>query len=340
MTHRFPIKEIAAQSGLAAATVDRVLHARPNVSARARARVAAAIEELKAQEAMLAAKGRRLFVDVVIEAPRRFSREMHRASLAALPQINAAVIRLHFTEAEVMEPAQILAHLARIAKRGSHGVCLKSRDLPEIRAAIADLERRGIPVVTIFTDIPNSARVAYAGLDNAAAGRTAGWFMARMLGGPARGVVLTTKSNDLFEGEDARFRGFCEVMEQDAPHLQIRDVSGGQGGNADTARMFESMIAPDVVGIYSMGGGNRAILQVLERAGLRPEVFIAHDLDEDNRALLQSGGLTLVLEHDLTEDMRRAFLHLLAYHRLLPNQVALPGMSAVQIITPRNTPTD
>ena len=67
MTHRFPIKEIAAQSGLAAATVDRVLHARPNVSARARARVEAAIEELKAQEAMLAAKGRRLFVDVVMK---------------------------------------------------------------------------------------------------------------------------------------------------------------------------------------------------------------------------------------------------------------------------------
>ena len=337
MTHRFPIKEIAAQSGLAAATIDRVLHGRPNVSQAAHARVAAAIEELKAQEAMLTAKGRRLFVDVVMEAPKRFTREVRRASLAALPQINAAVIRLHFTDAEVMSVPQMLAHLARIAKRGSHGVCLKSRDLPEIRAAIADLEARGIPVVTIFTDISESRRVAYAGLDNLEAGRIAAWFMARMLG-QSRGVVLTTKSNALFEGEDARFRGFSETLAQDAPHLGIRDVSGGQGLNADTARMFEQMIGPDVVGIYSMGGGNRAILQVLQGAGLRPEVFIAHDLDEDNRALLEAGKLTLVLEHDLTEDMRRAFLHLLAYHRLLPDQVALPGMSAVQIRTPRNIP--
>ncbi|MGB4111442.1 MAG: LacI family DNA-binding transcriptional regulator, partial [Yoonia sp.] len=34
MTHRFPIKEIAAQAGLSTATVDRVINMRPNVSAQ------------------------------------------------------------------------------------------------------------------------------------------------------------------------------------------------------------------------------------------------------------------------------------------------------------------
>jgi len=38
MTHRFPVKEIARQAGVGPATVDRVLHARANVSPQTRAR--------------------------------------------------------------------------------------------------------------------------------------------------------------------------------------------------------------------------------------------------------------------------------------------------------------
>ena len=74
MTHRFPIKEVARQAGLGTATVDRVLNDRAHVSPQTRLRVSAAIEELKAQEAQLAARGRRVFFDFVVEAPSRFSR--------------------------------------------------------------------------------------------------------------------------------------------------------------------------------------------------------------------------------------------------------------------------
>mmetsp|Transcript_4798 Transcript_4798/g.7622 ORF Transcript_4798/g.7622 Transcript_4798/m.7622 type:complete len:109 (+) Transcript_4798:50-376(+) len=79
MTHRFPIKEIARQSGLGTATIDRVLNNRTNVSAQTKQRVASAIKELIAQEAQLAARGRRMFFDFVIEAPARFSREVKNA---------------------------------------------------------------------------------------------------------------------------------------------------------------------------------------------------------------------------------------------------------------------
>ena len=149
MTHRFPVKEIARQAGVGPATVDRVLHARANVSPQTRARVLAAIAELEGQEAQLAARGRRLFIDVVVEAPRRFSAEVKRASEAVLPGIGVAVIRPRFLFQEVMEEAELLATLDRIARRGSHGVCLKARDLPGVRAAVDRLVAAGIPVVTL-----------------------------------------------------------------------------------------------------------------------------------------------------------------------------------------------
>ena len=80
MKHPFPLKEIALQSGLSLATVDRALHGRAHVSAQTARRVQAAIVELTRQEGQLAARGRRMFIDIVVEAPRRFSDELRRAA--------------------------------------------------------------------------------------------------------------------------------------------------------------------------------------------------------------------------------------------------------------------
>ena len=80
------------------------------------------------------------------------------------------------------------------------------------------------------------------------------------------------------------------------------------------------------------------VAAVVEAFGGHPyEVFIAHDLDRENTALLRSRRLSAVLHHDLRTDLRRAC------HAILQAQGALPGPirtnpSAVQISTPFNTP--
>lgn len=338
MTHRFPVKEIARQAGVGPATVDRVLHARANVSPQTRARVLAAIAELEGQEAQLAARGRRLFIDVVVEAPRRFSAEVKRASEAVLPGIGVAVIRPRFLFQEVMEEAELLVTLDRIARRGSHGVCLKARDLPGVRAAVDRLVAAGIPVVTLVTDLPGTARLGYLGLDNRGAGRAAGYLMARMLPGPA-GRVLTTRSQESFFGEDERALGFAEVIGRDAPGLEVLDASGGGGVGRGTAERVEAVLdgVTDLAGVYSMGGGNETILRVLEERGCRPRVFIAHDLDAENRRLLAEGRVSLVLNHDLRQDMRNVFLTLARFHGLIAADGA-PATSDVQIVTPMTIP--
>tara|TARA_R110001583_G_scaffold32882_3_gene111662 strand:+ start:4746 stop:5828 length:1083 start_codon:yes stop_codon:yes gene_type:complete len=350
MTHRFPIKEIARQSGLSTATIDRVLNNRPNVSAQTQRRVSDAIDELTTQESQLAARGRRLFIDVVVEAPTRFSREIRNALEAELPSLHPAIIRPRYMMQERMRTGDIVAILDRIGKRGSQGVLLKARDQPDIRAAMAELGGRNIPVVTIFTDIPNAPHVAYAGANNRAAGETAAYLIHHFLSSPTSsgsslgpggetGPVLITMSDAHFRGEESRKAGFVEAMAQLAPHLPILDASGGAGLDGDTARRLESMMddCRNIQAVYSMGGGNRAILQTLADHDLTPSVYIAHDLDLENIALLQQGQLSAVLHHDLRQDMRTACHHVMAWHRLLP-ETAIAPPSDIHIITPANIP--
>lgn len=338
MTHRFPIKEIARQAGLGTATVDRVLNDRAHVSPQTRLRVAAAVAELEAQEQQLAALGRRMFVDVVVEAPKRFSRQIRSACEAVLPELAEAVFRPRFLFQEVMEEREIVSALSRARKRGSHGMFLKARNVPSIAAAVDQLEAAGIPVITLVTDIPASARCAYVGVDNAKAGCTAAYLLANVLAAPT-GTVLTSRSQEEFQGEAERFRCFRDRFLSMRPGYEIVEVTGGAGLAGNTGRRLAEQLhrLKAVDAVYSMGGGNRAILEVLKHAQLTPKQFIAHDLDEDNFSLLQEGEIGFVLHHDLKQDLRHAFRALSARYRLVAS-ADVPGFSDVQIITPHNIP--
>ena len=114
-----PRKEVALQSDLSLATVDRAPHGRAHVSAQTARRVQAAIVELAQQEGQLAVRGRRMFVDIVVEAPRRFSDELRRAMLTVLPRFTPAVIRHRYHFAEDIDPGKTVKTLVGIASRGS-----------------------------------------------------------------------------------------------------------------------------------------------------------------------------------------------------------------------------
>jgi len=338
MRHKFPLKEIALQSGLSLATVDRALHGRANVSAQTARRVQAAMAELAQQEGQLAARGRRMFVDIVVEAPRRFSDELRLAVLHVLPRFNAAVIRTRYHFAEDIDPAKTVANLARIVSHGSQGIILKAQNVGPIRAEIARLQELKIPVVTVFTDCPGSGRTAYVGLNNENAGRTAAYLFALRLQGRT-GTVLTTTSRSEFQGEEARAFAFADEMARLCPNVGLIDASCGAGLALDMAAKITAAVEglDQLLGVYSMGGGNAAILSALAALDLRPDLFIAHDLDRENRQLLRQGKLGFVLHHDLSADIDFALQHIIAFHKLRP-AVLEGGLADVQIITSANCP--
>ena len=339
MTHRFPIKEIAAQSGLSTATIDRALNDRVHVSPQTKARVQAAISELEQQEQQLSAKGRRLFIDFVIEAPKRFSDEVRKACESVLSDVGAAAFRPRFHTQEIMSEETLLAALKRFQKRGSHGLCIKARDSLNVARAVSELSAKGIPVFTLVTDIQQADRQGYIGLDNAHAGQTAAFLMARSIKADT-GKILTTVSRDDFRGEADRLTGFRDKLAQLKPGLDLIDLSGGAGLFANTVkRLTPTITAQDnIVGIYSMGGANKAILLELPANVRDNAVYVAHDLDRDNLELLQNGQLDFVVYHDLKDDMRRLLNGFAAFYRLAP-PISYFASSDIHVITPYNIPS-
>ena len=207
MAHPFLIKEIAQQAGLSEATVDRVLNNRDGVRKHTAQRVKQAIRELDGQSEQAGLTGRKFVVDVVMQAPDRFSESVRVALEEEMPALRPAVFRARYHFSEVAKLADLAAQIDRIATRGTHGLFLKAPDVPEIAAAIDRLTARGAPVVTLVTDIANCRRAAYVGMDNRAAGETAAYLIGEWLGS-ARAKILTTLSSNRFRGEEEREIGF------------------------------------------------------------------------------------------------------------------------------------
>ena len=340
MTHPFPVKVVALQAGVSVATVDRVIKQRGGVHAGTVRRVMQALDELARQSTQVGLSGRKFMLDVLMVAPRRFTDAVRAALEAELPSLQPAVLRSRFHLHETLAAEGIVGLLDRIRKNGSHGVLLKAPDLPAVAEAVNRLAAAGIPVVTLVTDLPASARRSYVGMDNRAAGETAAYLLGQWLGGRKKQQVLVTLSSNRFHGEEEREIGFRRALRERHRHVSIVEASEGQGIDGATGALVRQALAahPGIAAVYSIGGGNAAIVQAFAQAGRRCQVFIGHDLDADNLALLEAGAIHAVLHHDLGQDMRRACQEILRAQGALPALAQAPSLSAIQVVTPWNLP--
>jgi LacI family transcriptional regulator len=335
--HKYRVTDIAAQAGLSRATVDRVLHERAGVRPETVAQVERAIQELERQRSQVHLSGRAILLDLVMQTPERFAAASRTALESELQALRPAVARARFHMSEHSDPREAAATLERIARRGSQGVILKAPDHPEVIEAVRRLKIVGIPTVTFVTDVPASGRAAYVGVDNFAAGATAAYLITNWAG--SSGDVLLNLSHSSFRGEEERESGFLAALGRLAPERQVHVVTDTDGLDETMAQAVREALEAhsSIDAVYSIGGGNRATLSAFDEVGRCPAVFVAHDLDADNLALLRTRRVTVVLHHDLKADMRRACRLLLqASGALQGSPVSLP--SQVQVVTPFNEP--
>ncbi|VTM71956.1 DNA-binding transcriptional repressor MalI [Raoultella planticola] len=330
---KFTQKQIAAQSGLSLATIDRALHHRGQVHPQTLHRIQQALADLELLQKSGLAQGRTIYFDVIMHTPERFSELVREALSSQLASFNPFRIQLRFHCYEDISEREMNALLKKCAL-SSHGVILKAMNSPSLVSTIDALLKRRVPVVTIVTDIPSSARLRYIGMDNVDAGKAAAFLMSKWLGADSTQIAAVTGSND-FIGERERIAGFISGIEQFAPRNSINVVAGGLGIDHQMyACLCQYLDAhPHTEAVYTVGGGNAGIIRAFAERNRRIKTFIGHDFDRENRALMQAGKIDVLIEHNLQLDAQTAFRSLLAFHGFIPEGESLKPYSRINIIT-------
>ncbi len=314
------LRDIARQAGVSLATVDRVLHNRPGVRPDTVRRVKETIARNAFQPHVAAAelaRGRaRRFAFVMPSGPNLFMQQIQSYLGEMSAWLSARRLAVETVVTDVFEPVVLASKLESLAG-GFDGVAVVALDHPGVRAAINDLVDGGTKVVTLVSDVPSSRRHHYVGIDNIAAGRTAGALVGRLVG-PRPGKIAIVAGSQGLRDHAERIFGFSQLMASEFSQLEVLPVLEGRDEDERSQRLMMKLLTdrPDIVGLYNVGAGTPGVAKALidqERAG--QVVFVGHDVTVVTRKLLLNGVMDAVISQNPGHEARASVRALLALAR-------------------------
>ncbi len=333
---RITVHDVAEQAGVSLATVDRVLNRRSGVSSAMSERVRATIDRLGFQRdhfaASLATSRRHRFVFVLPKLDSntfiRTLRDEITAQVAALSSRRIQLSVLDYTAFDPQALAATLRAAARPAAGGQplDGLALVAIDAPAVRAAIEVLHESGIAVITMVSDVTPSRRLHCIGIDNLAAGRVAASLIGRFNAG-RRGRVAMVAGSLALRDHSERALGFTQVMQQDYPHLALLPAAEALDDGKLAGGVTRALLAEhdDLIGIYSIGAGNRGIIEAVEASGRQHDiVLVGHELTTHTRRALLGGTFDAVLHQQVSDEVTVAVDALMAASTGVTGHVPAP----------------
>ncbi|MCI0755408.1 LacI family DNA-binding transcriptional regulator [Teichococcus vastitatis] len=297
---RIRVPDVAREAGVSTATVDRVLHGRPGVRPVTVERVVRAAAALGyiLDTSPYAAQARRpmRLVFLLPEGSNRFLSMLGQLVGETRARFEAFGMTARSEFIRSFNP-ELLARALRDAAREADGIAFMALEHPAVREAVNALAEAGTPTVTLISDIANTRRAAYVGLDNRSTGRTAGYLMARFIGRRPAKVAMIAGSLS-YRAHEEREMGFLHLFAELFPMIEVVGLREGHDDEAKNHRQARTLLArhPDLAGIYNIGGGAAGIARALREARREAEtVFIGHGLTPDTRALLIDGTMDAVI---------------------------------------------
>jgi LacI family transcriptional regulator len=305
------LKDIAREAGVSVATIDRVLHDRSGVRAETARRVREAIARYDFRPTLAGAelaRGKAMKFAFVMPEGSNIFMSMIRDTVGEMGSwLSTRRASVEMILTDVFNPDTLANTLESLAGR-FNGVAVVALDHQTVRAAIDDLVASGACVVTLVSDVPGSKRRHYVGIDNVAAGRTAGTLIGRLTRASS-GKIGVIAGSQLLRDHAERIFGFQQVMGLEYPHLSM--LGGVEGGDQDgvNENLMARLIAdhPDLVGVYNVGAGTPGVLKALVDSGREREiVLVAHDLTAFTRRALLRGVVDAVISQDPGHEARSA----------------------------------
>lgn len=287
------LKEIADLAGVSRGTVDRVLNHRGSVNPQTEQKILEIVQELdyKPNKAgiVLAARKKNLKLGVVLLGLGTvFYDEILvgvREKALELSEYNCSVL-VRQTEYDLQ---QQLNAIEELVSEGINGLAISPYNDNAVREKINELCGKGIPVVTLNTDIKNSRRIAYIGCHFYRSGETAGGLMHLMTHGPVCVGIISGSQNILCHTE--RIAGFSHATASYGD-IRIVDTINNNDDENESYLLTTALLArhPEINALYftagGVCGGCRAVTDAGRGEGM---TIITYDMVNTTKEFIEKG---------------------------------------------------
>jgi len=333
------LKEVARRAGVGLATVDRVLNERGGVAPETVHRVLQAAREIGLKRTLPEEHRHPWQIELLLSSNDSFFfKQLAQDFTAFSSHLGYRRLTLHRTFVPEAQPER----LARLIREGAvtrDGLIVFAHEHPAIYEALEHCQRRGVPVISLVTDLPAAARLCHVGINQLQAGRTAAQLMGKMLHQP--GEVLMVSGHRDYSAHRQRIEGFRMLITERYPHLQLREVLAAQENRATLSKLLEKQLiqSGNLQGIYNTGLGNTEIGQALARHRLQNKcIWITHELYATTRTLMAQQSVALTLDQNTRQHAQIALQLMLNYleHGVKPDEYA-SGKVDFMIYTAENS---
>ncbi|MDH2069259.1 LacI family DNA-binding transcriptional regulator [Pantoea sp. GD03673] len=318
------LKEVARRAGVGLATVDRVLNERGGVAPETVHRVLQAAREVGLNRILPEEHRHPWQIELLLSSNDSFFfQQLAQDFTEIASNLGYRRLTLHRTFVPEAQPER----LARLIRQGGErdGLIVFAHEHPAIYEALDHCKTRGVPVISLVTDLPGAARLCHVGIDQMQAGRTAAQLLGKMVHQP--GEVLMVSGHQDYSAHRQRIEGFRDLITRRFPHLQLRDVLAAQENRDALSKLLEKQLVKsgNLRGIYNTGLGNTEIGQALARhRQLNQCVWITHELYATTRTLMAQQSVALTLDQNTRQHAQLAVQLMLNYleQKVQPDEYA------------------
>lgn len=293
------MKEIARICGVSRGTVDRVVNNRGKVKPETEKRILETIRQMGYTKSILGralsvkrfapviailmcSEGNPFFDDVFAGFDRAESE---------LRQYDATVIRRTMRGHDVHTQLELIDSLPPSIS----ALVIQPINDPKIEQRIAALRDRGVPTVTVNTDLAHSSRCCYVGSDYESGGATAAALLELVTQG--RGQVGVIGGVPTLMGHVARLEGFCKRLSQ-CPGLPIVDTRNSMDDPMLAYGETRAMLAahPGIDAMFVVAAGCNEVCRGIIDAGREGNIrVVAYDDVPTTREMMRRGIIKAVV---------------------------------------------
>lgn len=305
-------KDLAEAAGVSLATVDRVLNERPNVSPKAARRVAEAIERIgfvRNPAAVALARNKTYrFRFVLPTSGDQYLAELIDRVAEAKEALRADSTNVETEQIPMSDPHHIAKYLSAIDGETLDGVAVMAPESPQVRDTLVRLVERGVKVVQFLSGQERLERADYVGVDNFAAGATAGKIVGRFIGAQPGKIMVVAETMMALDSIQRRL-GFDSIINAQFPHLRTLPSLETYADERRTDLIIQRTLQhnPDTVAVYVLSSEARAPLSAVWSAkGTRSLTVVAHERTPFSEQALMDERIDAVIAQDPGHAVRSA----------------------------------